>query len=183
MVALVTHLDIRYIAGLFDGEGCIFVGRRELERMKGISYRLTLKVSMTVERPIKALKDTLGGSYGPIHWHTRNNNRTAWRWEIDGNKAAEVLKQVLPYLLVKKEEAVLAIQFQEHLQYLRNKLRHLPEHEQVAVMAYRQAMYEAIRALKKASGALDDKVVNSVDTQLGESQKGNTEPSKVVNFG
>jgi hypothetical protein len=89
---------------------------------------------------------------------------------------------MLPYLQVKREEAVLAIQFQENLQSLRNKLIHMPEEQRTAVLTYRQSLYEAIKALKRSSGALDEKVVNSVDTQLDESQKGNTEPSKVVNF-
>lgn len=149
-----------------------------MTRMKGTSYRLEIKVSMTVERVIHMLRDTCGGYYYPIHWHTRHNNRTAYSWGVNGNKAAEILKQLLPYLIVKKDEAILAIQFQEHLQSLRNKLRHLPADQQEAIMAYRESIYVALRAMKKASGALDDKVANSVDTQLDEGQKGNTEPSR-----
>lgn len=166
MVAPVTRLDVRYVAGLFDGEGCVAINKRNPDSMGGKpQYRLVLQVSMTNERVIALLRETCSGTYSPIHWHTRHNNRTAYQWRTQANNAADLLREWIPHLVVKREEAILAVQFQDRLDAMRNKLRYLPSDEQAAEWEYRESVYQAVRALKKASGALDDKVANSVDTR------------------
>ena len=161
-------LDVRYIAGIVDGEGCVTVIKRLEKHMDRVSYRLVVQVSMTHEGVIKALQDSIGGSYSAIHWHTRRNNRTAYQWRKYGVDAVELLQSILPYLIVKKAEAELAIAFQGNLDQWRNKLRHAPEDVQKAVWEYRESSYWALRALKKVSGALDGMDANSENTQTGQ---------------
>jgi len=69
------------------------------------------------------------------------NKRAAYRWYLTSGKASQFLQAVLPYLIVKKAEAVLAIGFQNSK--VRSCKRLSPD-----VINERQAMMSRLSALK-----------------------------------
>lgn len=41
-----------------------------------------------------------------------NNHKDYWVWQIDGRKAFRFLKEIYPYLIIKKPQAQIGIEFQ-----------------------------------------------------------------------
>ena len=105
--------DWAYMAGFFDGEGSIgfmTMGRRRK------TFRLRVQVISTNEWAVQFLRFSSGGSVG-VDRHTlfqRMRWKTAYRWGVYDNKAYSFLKQIYPYLKLKKPQAELAFLFQEH---------------------------------------------------------------------
>lgn len=97
--------DIAYMAGFFDGEGCI-----TLYKTRGI-YSLHVDICQCNEHIIKWFQFCFGGT---IHTRYENHHKfkKQWRWHTSGGNAMGFLKTIIPYLVLKKAEAELAIKFQ-----------------------------------------------------------------------
>lgn len=96
---------LAYIAGFVDGEGCI--------RAAGDYLGLSMQVSNTVRAPLLFMQEVFGGSvrgYGtPKKTASGRMGKRAYLWSIHGESAVKVLLALLPYLIVKKQEAILGI--------------------------------------------------------------------------
>ncbi len=106
-----TDKELRYVAGIVDGEGCIRISLH-YNRSGNECYSLLLSVHMCCKAVLERLQELIG--YGHIH-HTRAKNknwRDSYRWELRGKRAYNLLSQVWPILVEKKEQALLAIEFQ-----------------------------------------------------------------------
>ena len=99
-------IDLAYTAGIIDGEGSIGIWKL------GKGYRLTVEVEMCNKSVPQWLKDTFGGRYG--FYGKRGKYKCGWssRWDITDSKASEFLQLILPYLKIKKQQAELAIHYQ-----------------------------------------------------------------------
>ena len=105
-------LNLAYAAGLFDGEGSIFIGKVKTNRNKsGLLFRLHIEMCNTNEPIVKWMQLYFGGSVYERYADT-NTRRTLWSWQLRGTKALEFLKIISPYLRVKKPQAELAMEFQ-----------------------------------------------------------------------
>lgn len=97
-----------YLAGIIDGEGCISI--RKLPR-KYLYYNPMIEVGMTVRAPIDLLAKTFGNSV----WYEVPRNQGRWKnqhkWRVAGKNVIPVLNAILPYLTVKKEQALVALEF------------------------------------------------------------------------
>lgn len=94
-----------YLAGIFDGEGTIYIGLMSDKR------RTFLKVGITNTHLglMKWLVKNFGGAYLS---EQRQSYRLLYRWSPKGKKNREIfLLGVLPYLIVKREQALLALEF------------------------------------------------------------------------
>lgn len=97
--------DLAWAAGFIDGEGCIGVYSNGIKS----SAVLSLSVSQKYNEPLLKLVALFGG-----HLKPKSNPVGFMEWRLYSSNALNVLKQVLPYLQSnKKEQAILAIQFQE----------------------------------------------------------------------
>jgi len=100
-------IDIRYLAGFIDGEGCIEIHRNK----RGKDYfNLRLDITQVYKPVLASIQKDYGGylirSHGP-----RPNKSSRWYVEWSGEKAKDLIKLVLPYLIVKKKQAKLAMKF------------------------------------------------------------------------
>ena len=98
----ITEYERAYIAGIFDGEGC-------LEKMKGRSFW-----EFEIGNTHKGLIDWLGLKIEYSRTTTYQPKHQGWKrkWEVRlfGNRKIRALLQVLlPYLIVKQERALEAI--------------------------------------------------------------------------
>lgn len=99
-----------YLAGLVDGEGCIYIHRmHNIKGAKGLKHALRLQVGMTNAPVVYWLREAFGGS-------VQVQNRAAPRkpcyiWNVYGANAASLIEQLRPYLRVKQPEADIALQF------------------------------------------------------------------------
>lgn len=89
---------LAYVAGFFDGEGCIQIPCNE----RG-NYSLRINVCQKSEAVLQYIRSRLGGEISDgrgvkiLYWH--------------GFNALPVLELILPWLVVKKSQAELAIEF------------------------------------------------------------------------
>lgn len=104
-----TSEDAAYLAGLIDGEGSVMLV------MSRESVALRVSVSNTnlqiLDWSVKATK--IGG----IYKHQRKNakHKTGWSWRTHSEGAETLLRQLLPFLKIKKKQAEMGVQFQERL--------------------------------------------------------------------
>jgi hypothetical protein len=96
-------------AGIIDGEGCIHIGKRTGKNRKG--FQLRVLVGNTDPKMILELKSIWGGWTGPCSKDKREGRKSAWQWIITDTPASKVLEEILPFLICKKEQATLAIEF------------------------------------------------------------------------
>ena len=118
---MVNKIEKAYIAGLIDGEGCIFLGRR-FDKRNGrnrMYYKLEVILVMSNPNAIIFVKERYGGALDK----QKNgvNKSLYWRLNIASIKALNLLKDILPYLRIKKASAMYAIQFQEHIEVNRHE--------------------------------------------------------------
>jgi hypothetical protein len=123
-------MDVRYAAGFFDGEGCIRIDRLSIPKSDARPtgyYRYQLKTSVCQANPLPLieLQKLFGGKL-----HTDNaarnkslKNRTRHGWITWSRISYDFLVSVRPFLIVKAEEADLAISFFEEMESNRTLFR------------------------------------------------------------
>jgi hypothetical protein len=99
---LTTSLDLAYFAGIVDGEGCITASGR-------LHPFVSLSVVNTYFPVIEDFKKFFGGATNSRKPRSPKHRMTLG-WIIGGIGAAEVLKLLLPYLRIKADQAILAIE-------------------------------------------------------------------------
>lgn len=104
--------DLAYAAGIIDGEGCISIVRcRRQDVISGYVNALKVSVGMVDDRVVKWLHQRFGGHFRTQR-PTETNHKSVFIWLIQATQAQELLIQLLPYLKLKHDQAVLAIDFQ-----------------------------------------------------------------------
>lgn len=100
-----------YSAGLLDSRGWITINcaERKNPRTGTVTLQHWLQVTIKCKRPVLLtwLKDQYGGSVHGIEH--------GGRWQITHAAARDFLMPVLNHLKIKKEQAALAIEFQNHM--------------------------------------------------------------------
>src|SRR5699024_9016629 len=133
----------QYAAGLIDGEG--YIGIQET----GGSFQVRLKIAM-IDKGKPAL-DQMARIYGGNITYSKgrgSNRRDVYEWRLTGEKAAHVIRQVKPYLLVKAEAAEVALSFQQLLataDKLRNGRRKWTSDMRIKAKELRRRIQEANR--------------------------------------
>jgi hypothetical protein len=105
--------DIAWAAGIIDGEGCVSMTRSYVGTNRRVteSFQIRLRVRMTDRPTIRRLHAMFGGTFNA---HAPQNPRTdkpSFLWACHDLVAARVLKRVLPYMLTKRRQGVLALRF------------------------------------------------------------------------
>jgi hypothetical protein len=104
LLGVVVDLDLAYIAGFFDGEGCIILNRQRKLPHHTPGYHLQVSLAQKNRRILDQVVEFFGSGvvYGPrktgVHY-------ACW----SGGPAEKVLRELLPYLICKKEEAEIAL--------------------------------------------------------------------------
>lgn len=106
-------LSLARLAMAIDCEGGIYVGRNAVR--SSTIYSLHVAVFNTNYVLIDWIRFVFES--GSVFERTRNNCKTAYQIYWGSNKAAEILKPILPYLLLKREQAELGIEIQSTMRY------------------------------------------------------------------
>ena len=101
-----TRLPDAYVAGLIDGEGCVHVDARSLTAV------VTVGMTARALDVLTALHRQFGGSLCRSRAAT-GKWEEAHAWSASGPRAAGLLRQVLPHLIIKAEQARLAIRLED----------------------------------------------------------------------
>ena len=111
-----TPTESAYVGGIIDGEGCIefkWANRIRRDRKGTPTYR-TLIVRLEVPQVDKRLIDylmeiTKEGTRDIKRYPKHPTHQDQHRWRVGYHGVYRILKQVYPYLIVKKQKAKLVI--------------------------------------------------------------------------
>lgn len=107
------ELSNQYIAGLFDGEGSICITKRTQPTYRlGYGFTLDVAICMRDLNILKNLQERYGGSLIKKKW-VKYQKSNAYYWRLSNNKALSFLKEIGPLLIIKGEQASVAVSFQE----------------------------------------------------------------------
>ena len=104
------NIDWAYIAGFIDADGSVAI-----EQHSNANGTPRYAVKLYITNADRDIMDWLVANlHGSVYLTNRNapkHHKTMWRWVIQGKQAAPILRQVTPYLRVKKKRAELALRF------------------------------------------------------------------------
>lgn len=115
-----SERDAIYLAGFFDGEGCVGVyekhPRQHRDRTRYSTFVLSITLSNTNQEVLEYIKEHCGGriSIRASEGATKLDGtpkKPCWRWDASNREAAHILQQLLPYLIVKREQVLVGLRF------------------------------------------------------------------------
>jgi len=90
------HETIVYLAAFFDANGCIVIRQDET---------LYIGITQKIDDILHIYKNCFGGSI--------SKQPTYHIYQLTSRRASEMLKTLIPYLILKKDEAKTAIEYQD----------------------------------------------------------------------
>jgi hypothetical protein len=135
-----------YCAGLFDGDGCIYISKTHTPGRKNPTYRLCMSLDQNCRVTVECFQKVLN-----VQCHltqiprTVQHNRQAYSLRFDGVHAAQALRLLRPYLVRKGIEADVGLEFLESGQ---TSLHPGPKGTPAEVWRLREALYKKLKALK-----------------------------------
>lgn len=135
---------IGYLAGLFDGEGCITISKYYGRGSINVSHRLYIKITMGHEKAIRRLRRTL--KIGAVTKQPGKHWNSAWTWWASLIPAIRILRVLRPLLHVKAKEADLAFRFAA-IQRQRGSSKCVP----ARVIAARERLFVLMRDAKPSA--------------------------------
>ena len=140
-------IDLAYMAGIVDGEGCFFMCKLPKKAGDGYvteHYRGLLKIDNTDIRLLDWIDTVFSGTSSARCRSTssRKFEREVFTWTATGDRLLDLCEQLLPYLVIKKEQCEIMIKFRKtyNTQLGSNKLS-------AEAIAIRQECLESIRKL------------------------------------
>jgi hypothetical protein len=112
--------DLAYVAGLFDGDGCIYIKKNlpsALRRMKNPGYEIAVAIANTYPPILKELKNWFGGTIKKTK-RKKDNHSILYQWGLTSKSALPFLRMVYPYLRIKKEQVMWALLFEDYRETL-----------------------------------------------------------------
>lgn len=105
---------LAYLAGMIDGEGCITITRkRDTKGMRfGYCFRPFLHVASTHKTVLQRLCRWTGnlGKVGKYD-DARPNRKARYQWTVWSNQGAQIVRSVLPFLIIKRKQALAFLRF------------------------------------------------------------------------
>lgn len=106
---MMSEVECAWMAGLIDGEGTIV-------RTKNGRDNYSLRLSNTSRPLLDRIMEVAGtGALYDIPKH-QSHHKSAWLWQVNTRNAALLLRQVLPWLIVKRERAEEVLSTFDHTQ-------------------------------------------------------------------
>lgn len=131
MATIPKDVELAYFAGIVDGEGCI-----SSAETRGRVFA-SLNVTNTYPYILEDLKSLFGGNiYRRNRKKALEHHKASYGWTIGGASVSQALELLLPYMIIKKEQAKVAMELcrlqefkdevsLEKRQELRNMLKQL----------------------------------------------------------
>lgn len=156
---------IAWAAGFFDADGCINISRQQ-----GNTYsRLMVILVQKSVKPIEAF-----AALWPKGWininhrdHASGKRTGYYRFTLSGKNAADALVEMLPHMVDKRDQAVLAVEFQDAFELAKPLYqgKSIPQE----MRDYRNKVAEVISDLKRGAGASTESL-GALKSRLSDSQ-------------
>lgn len=143
---------LAYFAGVMDGEGCVSIRRTKARPSVGLStrYSVSVIVGNTNRELIARLASAFDAGSITYRYATRRK-RACYLWALSSGPARAVLEALLPYLVVKKAQAEVVLDFIHGFDSHKGARRGAFGGTRVSEveLARRTALYERIRQLNR----------------------------------
>ena len=144
-----------YAAGIFDGEGFVYIFKKE--RLNHVGYYVSAGVNMCHYPTVKVFHDDFGGHLNSGRDPISPKHRPIFAWGVTGKAAASFLEYIKHYSLIKEDEVNVALTLHYHIQqnkYVSPGRNHMTERpDRDGILAYREELYQRCKALKQRSFA------------------------------
>jgi hypothetical protein len=149
-------LDLRYIAGFMDADGCIAIARFSKPGSIHVRYQPRVTATNCDRRIPDAIQKQFGGSVHQTRVAT-GKHRCTYNWIAVSKTATDFIEAVYPFLVVKKEQAKLVLKLQKNIEKHKHTLgggngmhtKHWLHPRRDAIMAERQALRDEVARLKR----------------------------------
>ena len=113
--AAAADTDLAWAAGIIDGEGAISMTKAKpgTNRRKTLSFQVRITVQMTHKPTIQKLHKLFGGSFTFAKARDPVKHRPTYRWYVGDLMTVDILSLTLPYLVTKKEQALVVLEFRK----------------------------------------------------------------------
>jgi len=100
-----------YIAGYIDSDGCLYIGKT-IQKPKMITvFEYSIQICSVKREVLDTFENAFGGSTRKKPFKERH--RDAFCWTIKGIKAVQLIKQIIHFMIDKKHQGKLFIQFSQ----------------------------------------------------------------------
>jgi len=104
--------EAAYVAAFIDGEGTISIRKYKRKSIAGgMRYNSVVEMSNTHVGVMQYLRGLIGPARYYIYKKQRDNQKTCYRFIIPSNVQRWLLETIIPYLVIKKRQAEIAIEF------------------------------------------------------------------------
>ena len=136
-------MNIHYLAGLFDGEGYVYIFKKV--RGNHVGYYLSTGITMCHRPLMESIHKKFGGHLNGNRAELRNpNNRTQFMWGAANKVAADFLRKIRPYVLIKGEQIDIGLTLQNHI----DTIKYPTKEQREEVRNYRESLYQRCKILK-----------------------------------
>jgi hypothetical protein len=144
-----TETQKAYLAGFFDGEGCVSISKFQGVNNRTPVYQLQIVIAQKVVM-LPELCEMTG--VGSVHAKKDKNGSVYQQWRMSPHEGCDFLKAILPYLKNKQMEARVAIEFQSK-QGHKNNTQGRGWTVPPELIAEKERYYQTLRTMKGRSGA------------------------------
>ena len=144
------EMSKEYLAGLFDGEGCIVLNRfRQAKVKKGrihptLGFSLIVCISNTHLPTLQEVREMYGGNIQT----TKGTNRPCYTLRLlQGKKVAPFLRDLQPHARIKKSQIDLALEYIDLYTGVGNKWTSIYEREEL--IRHKDAYHKKFKELKR----------------------------------
>ena len=139
--------ELAWAAGFFDGEGC--VGIYPHKTHTGGNYQLRLSVINTDHSAVLKFRRMFVGTIRPRSRKGALGTKPCWVWEANDLVAEVALRLLIPFLLVKQEQARIALNFRLTYDQHRPRGGHLGRTLPEAILSSRARYAQEISDAKR----------------------------------
>lgn len=154
----------KYIAGLFDGEGCIDVQRvynKQYPERLYIRPRVRIGMSISAQSLLVELQANFGGHLGGVRESTNENWQSSVTWEMLAAKdMLHFLGNIVGHLVLKREQAKLAIWWLNNMSGRQTRV------EGSWVDDARHIFVNELKAMKRDPQRLSDRTVQMIQALM-----------------
>lgn len=140
---IITDIDAAWIAGFFDGEGCVSLSKCKSEN----SYSPKISITNTRHDILEWIRQTTGvGQVVPLA-DSRPQNKKSWSYRLLREEVKPFLTRIVPFIKLKNPQIALMFEYLETGNYSGSNLtgNELPPR----VAALREIIHDELALLNK----------------------------------
>lgn len=117
-----NEIDLAYLAGFIDGEGCFFIGIFDTKSAAGNiarNYHTYIKICNTDKNVMDWIAKTFNGTNYNQYKSTdraRQYDKTIYNIQFTGENLNQILPKIYPYLIVKKQQCEIMMKMRSTFQ-------------------------------------------------------------------